>query len=328
MKNRIAQNLGLFIIILLVFACEAGTEEAKTDIKTANEATATVVDKVKQLQKPSFEIPYQLNAPDTIFKLVRDLKEISGLTMTSNEEQLLAVNDEQGIIFYLNYETGNAEESVKFAKMNDYEGIEAIGKSIYVTKSNGTIIQVKDIGSPLQVAESFPTFLKTANDVEGLGYDAERGDLLLACKGKAGEGEDLKKSRAIYSFNIKTKELNSLPFLVIKRAAIVNFLSTDKVQNTWAAYWKDFSIEQIAKGFSPSGIAIHPSTKNRYILSSAGANLLMVLNPGGEILQIEKIDPELLRQPEGICFHSDGRLFISSEGRGGKARLLVFSPNK
>jgi uncharacterized protein YjiK len=41
---------------------------------------------------------------------------------------------------------------------------------------------------------------------------------------------------------------------------------------------------------------------------------------------VQKLDKELLPQPEGICFSPDGIMFISSEGKGGKGRILVFQP--
>ncbi len=318
-KITVTLKVTVIYLLLLFVACEPSVQQANT------EEVATHKTDINPSPKTGFQIPYQLNKPDTSFKLVYDLKEISGLSMTRDEQQLLAVNDEQGVIFYISPETGKVEKKVKFGKMNDYEGIEAVKREIYVTKSNGTILEVKDVGRPLQVTESFPTFLKNENDVEGLGYDAVSNSLLLACKGKAGEGDDLKKSRTIYAFDLKTKELKPEPLLVIKRATIEAFLNSEEQKSRWMNYWKEFTIEQLAKAFAPSAIALHPKTRNRYILSSSG-KLLVVLNSKGEILQIEKLDDTLMRQPEGLCFRSDGTMFISSEGRGAKARLLVFKP--
>lgn len=305
-----SQLLGL---LLLLFSCES-------EAPSANKAQSL-------LPQPSasFQLSYQLDKPDTFFLLKNDLVEISGLSMDASNDKLLAINDEEGIIFYLNYETGQVEKQVKFGKMNDYEGIETVGEKVYVTKSNGTIYEITDLRRPLQLTETYPTFLKTINDVEGLAYDARSNSLLLACKGKAGEGEAFKKSRAIYTFNLNQKELSPEPFLLIKREAVAAFFNKEKSKNPLAAYWQDFTIEQLSKAFAPSGIAIHPKTGNLYLLSSSG-KMLLILGKNKEILHLVKLDASLMRQPEGICFHPDGRLFISSEGDGARGRLLVFSP--
>ena len=75
--------------------------------------------------------------------------------------------------------------------------------------------------------------------------------------------------------------------------------------------------------FSPSGIAIHPMTGEMFVLSTAG-RLLVVLSPEGEIVRIERMKKSLQPQPEGICFDSDGSLFIASEGDGGTALISKY----
>jgi uncharacterized protein YjiK len=84
-----------------------------------------------------------------------------------------------------------------------------------------------------------------------------------------------------------------------------------------------FVPEQAASAFSPSGIAIHPNTELVYILSSVG-KLLVILTPNGSIHHIEKLNKEIHKQPEGICFEKDGTLWISTEGKGGTAKIFEF----
>ncbi len=42
------------------------------------------------------------------------------------------------------------------------------------------------------------------------------------------------------------------------------------------------------------------------------------------MLTIKQLDKKTFRQPEGICFDPEGNLFISNEGQGGKANILIF----
>ena len=44
---------------------------------------------------------------------------------------------------------------------------------------------------------------------------------------------------------------------------------------------------------------------------------MAVYNRNGQLVSFQAIDPDLMPQPEGICFSPDGTLFISSEGKKG-----------
>ena len=86
-------------------------------------------------------------------------------------------------------------------------------------------------------------------------------------------------------------------------------------------------LDKRMKDFAPSGLAIEPTTGNLFILSSQG-HLLLVVNPEGEIKTIQFLDRFQYRQPEGICFDANGTLYLSSEGKGGTAKLYVVSKTK
>jgi sugar lactone lactonase YvrE len=42
-----------------------------------------------------------------------------------------------------------------------------------------------------------------------------------------------------------------------------------------------------------------------------------VYSHSGELKAIQKLDANLLLQPEGICFSPDGTMYISTEGKHG-----------
>ena len=86
-------------------------------------------------------------------------------------------------------------------------------------------------------------------------------------------------------------------------------LEKDRVLNLASKYKlpkKDFP-------FAPSGIAIHPISKNIYIIASKGKTLC-VFSPKGDILHLQNLDAEIYTQPEGIMFFENGDMMIASEG--------------
>ena len=79
--------------------------------------------------------------------------------------------------------------------------------------------------------------------------------------------------------------------------------------------------------FNPSAIAIHPQSHNIYLLSTKDNKCMAVYNREGKLIAFQKIDKDLMPQPEGICFSPDGKLYISSEGnKHGHGKLFEFDP--
>ena len=79
--------------------------------------------------------------------------------------------------------------------------------------------------------------------------------------------------------------------------------------------------------FKPSAAAIHPIDKRLYILSSAG-QLLVITDNMGKVLEAYNLNPDRNPQAEGIAFSPEGTLFISNEGKYGKATLQIFPYKK
>jgi len=90
---------------------------------------------------------YSLNKKTyTQFSLPKELKEISGLAMSS-DGKLFCHNDEKGIIYQLDYKTGNIVSKFKLGWLTvqrDFEGM-AIAKDIfYLVTSSGKIYSFKE----------------------------------------------------------------------------------------------------------------------------------------------------------------------------------------
>jgi len=251
------------------------------------------------------QLPYSFDRPDKIFALPPELVEISGLSLSADEQHLIAVQDEWGHLFKIDRQTGAVLPSIPFGAEGDYEGIEFVEPHVYVVNSQGTIFQLTptDQWSATSLS-TFPTFLNSTYDVEGLGYDKETHSLLLACKEHPDEADD----RLVFAFSLAEKQLLPDPVLRIQQTTIRACSGQANIL------------------FKPSGIARHPQTGAFYILSAA-ADMLLIMTAQGQITHCLHLPKELYHQPEGICFSSDGTLYISDEGNKKKpGSVKVFFP--
>lgn len=244
----------------------------------------------------SAQFPYDLDHPELVAELPEALREISGLTLRGNE--LLAIEDEDGILFFLDATDGTINRRTEFWEAGDYEGLAAVGMNeVWVTKSNGRLYRITDPRSDRPKVTEFNTWLKGENDVEGLAYDAPRNRLLLACKDDPkGNGLD-KDNRYLFAFDLNKLEL-------AEEAA--------------------YSIPREDE-FSPSALAIHPHTGQLFLTSSVG-NRLLVADSTGRIETVRKLDKKWLPQPEGLAFTPDGTLYISTEAKDGEPARIYRLP--
>lgn len=241
------------------------------------------------------------------FELSSEIREISGLEM-SKDNRLFAHNDERGIIYQLDLNSGNIIKKFiigRFIKKSDFEGIAIAGDFFYLVTSNGKIAEFKEAGnrgsSPYEL---YHTGLNKKNNVEGLCYDPDTKCLLLACKGDA--GKEFKNYKAVYAFSLETKKLIPEPRFLIKEKTILSQYNVDE--------------------FKPSGIAMHPLTGTYFILAAAG-RIIVELSRDGKILDAQKLNHKIHEQPEGICFSTDYTMFISDEGKK-HGKLTRYKINK
>jgi uncharacterized protein YjiK len=255
-------------------------------------------------------LPYNLAQPDNKIKLPGKLVEVSGLSWF-DKHQLAGIQDEEGYIFIIDTKSEKIVKKEKFTKDGDYEGVAVVRNKLYIVRSDGAIFKVKDFDEKDQKTKKFKTDLSESNDVEGLCYNEQETELLVLCKEKPGIKSKKESYRAIYSFDLEEKELSKKPKYKINLKKLNSFLNgkfgTNKKYN-----------------FKPSGIAIHPITNEIYVIASLG-KLLVVLGKDGQLKDAEILDPVKFKQPEGITFDPEGNLYISNEGKNGKANILQFN---
>ncbi|MCU0345453.1 MAG: SdiA-regulated domain-containing protein [Saprospiraceae bacterium] len=267
---------------------------------------------------------YHLDKPDHILDLADEIKEISGLSFTADFKTLAAVNDEAGIVFLLDKKSGEIVSRIPFRESGDFEGVEIVGEDAWVVKSNGSLYQIKNFAQQNPVVEKYKSFLNSEHDVEGIAYDPIHQRLLLGCKGKGVEGLDKPLNKAIYAFDLSTKTVSETPAFLLTLPDLQDFLKKSGEDEADKKLERIFSPEDAQMKFSPSGIAIHPKTGEIYITSARG-NTLLVLDANGKILHLERLKKSTHAQPEGICFDTDGTLYIANEGAdGGAGKIYAF----
>jgi len=277
-------------------------------------------DEIRYVHQASIQDAYTFDEPDAQFKLSNDLKEISGITIF-DDEHLAAIEDERGKIYRISLSTGEIVEDDRFEDDGDYEDLVRIDTTFFVLRSDGDIFEAPGWPVKKKDTKKYETILGSKNDTEGLAYDAKHNRLLIACKEYP--GKDLDQKRAIYAFDLSTKEVDPTPaFLIDLRQ--VNQMKPDHALNNVVRRLVT-PLSDIS-GFKPSAIAIHPITGHLFILSSV-RKLLVALNENGDIDAVWELDEKTSVQPEGLTFLPNGDLFISNEGNGQKANLLRFNYN-
>jgi uncharacterized protein YjiK len=247
---------------------------------------------------------YQLNKPKS-FELGKVLNEISGISFQAEDSSLIAISDNQEKIIQIQLKNMKLKDMTKkvVAPESDLEGVAVVENTIYILLSRGVIKAVQPGAGDSSEVITYTLPLGGVNDFETLYYDRAQNALIMICKSCAHEkGEGF---RTAFRFDLKSNQFDSIAHFRIQRDAIEEIL-------------KDKDIK-----FAPSAAAIHPITNQLFILSSAG-NLLVITDRKGQVLEAYKLNPDIYPQAEGIAFAPNGDMFISNEGKLGKANLLVF----
>jgi uncharacterized protein YjiK len=261
----------------------------------------------KSRAQTEFSVHFDFENPTQKIVLPAEMREISGLTFSENEKHFLAICDEKGQIFFINKKSGAVEKSKIFRERGDFEDVAAVNDSVFCVKSDGDLYKITDLDDGSPTVEKFESgFLNEEDhDIEGMCFDQKNRRILLVSKGPADNFEP----RGVFSFLIDSNKFAEKPIFLIDPCEIERFLGKK------------------GKPFSPSGIAIEPVSGDFYVLSSVGKRLA-IFSSDGKLNGVLKLDKEIFPQPEGIVFSTDGRLFISSEGKTDAAVILEFEQKK
>ncbi len=267
-----------------------------------------------------YEFPYDL-ANSEVYDLEPELKEVSGLCFDKLTQNLIAVEDESGVIYYINQANGEIVKRDSVYKAGDYEGITNTVDYFYILKSSGTVYEI-DKKNLSAEPKKIKGFLNTGYDAEGLTYLKEKNALLICAKQNP-EGYD-QNQRSIFLYDIAKGEMDLEPFLVIERSDIINLIK-QKYSAEYAAknFGKILDEGRAYLHLGPSGIAFQPKSRNMYILSSKSKLLMIYDYKTKTLLDVMKLDKSIMPQPEGICFDKNNNLYIASEAKKGSPHLIV-----
>ncbi|MFT4031793.1 MAG: SdiA-regulated domain-containing protein [Siphonobacter sp.] len=256
-------------------------------------------------------LSYDLQHPVKVSELPKALKEISGITYVK-DGQLAAINDEQGDLFLFDYRTGKVTDQRIWGQPGDYEDIAYLDGLFYVLRSDATLFKFSldqtyqpggtIVGGKRELKSQQLSLPGDKNEVEGLCYDPRTKWFFIAAKETKG-----KPHHYVYFYDPQRQA--SWTGIILRKA---NFeeeagLSGKEVE------------------FKPSAIAVHPKTQHVYILAANGHKLLVMNRQGGRFVSVEKLDPTVFEQPEGLCFAPDGTLFISGEGKKSSGKIWQFA---
>lgn len=242
---------------------------------------------------------YKLSEPRVI-PLPTALDEISGIAYYPPDTSVFAIIDEAGTLFKISLNDPQQIRQWSFDKKRDYEELVLIDSTFYVLVSKGDIVSIRFEGdSSIATKSDFGEGGKSKNEFESMIYIGNN-KLVIICKECK---DDSKEVLSSYTYNISENVYT--PFIQFDLKQILN----DR---------------QMKGRFKPSGAAIHPFTKDIYIISSINKSL-MITDSAGRYKASYELNPNLYKQPEGITFTPEGHMIISNEfADEGFGELLLF----
>jgi hypothetical protein len=264
---------------------------------------------------------YNFNAPVSKDVLPAILHEISGLAIIDSTT-IACIQDENGILFLYDTKLRKIKRELAFGLNGDYEGITLVGKSLFILRSDGMLFEIKNFNSPKFSVKTYTPQIPALNN-EGLCYDETNNRLLIGAKGKINKDPLNKDQRVIYAFDLQTKTLNKKPVFQLN---INDINISAKLDGFTFAKRKDKkgNIIDVGLKLNTSEIAIHPVTRQLYVLSATD-HCLFLFNMNGKLETITPLNPNLFNKPEGLSFFANGDLIVSNEGQEHQPTLLRFN---
>ena len=241
-----------------------------------------------------------------VINLPQVLDEISGISYYPKDTSVFAIIDEDGILFKIPLKDPSTVKEWRFDKQRDFEDLVYRDSSFYVLVSNGDMDKLTFVNDKIEIEKTeFPNSSKKVNEFESLYYSADSGKVVLLCK----QCEEDKKTK-LTSFYFDDSAKGFQTYATIQTEPIFQKLGSKN--------------EKI----KPSAAAVHPITKDLYVLCSVNS-MIFIQNEQGKLKDIIKLNPKLYKQPEGMAFTPEGDLIISNEVYlEGYATLLLLKNKK
>ncbi len=279
----------LAMCLLAAGACKRGPDDLATvDSDVVAVARATRLQRELASNDPSWQ-----TTPLARWVLPRELREISGLTL-SKDGRLLAQTDEIGKVWELDYRRGILVKRFALGEggvHGDFEGITTVDSVMYLLTSKGKLYEFHEGANHADVGfDVHDTKLESACEFEGVAFDPTLNSLLLACKHVLDSTAN--NAIVIYRWRLSGDKKDRLSRLVVPIASVIG-------TNDW-------------KSFHPSDITIDPFSGN-YVLIASKERGLIEITPTGAPVLARPLPPDHI-QPEGVAITKDSILIISDEG--------------
>jgi uncharacterized protein YjiK len=262
---------------------------------------------------------YDFENPTQSFELQPQLHEISALT-DINAQTAACVQDELGTVFFIDLESGRIVDRVPFGPPADYEGLTRVDDSLWIIESNGLLTELLLHRSRLKVGSIRRLDLGHDN-IEGLGYDAVSGTILIAPKDGPQGTKAEKRDRRVFAFDPRTGEVRADLALDTSLDRIAAEAEQDGIALPMRTTKQGEQRMRLKARFS--SIAIHPSSGRIYALSAVD-HAVLEFDRSGRFRGIHGFDARTLPQVEGLSFLPNSDLMVASEGANGPARIQVF----
>ena len=267
------------------------------------------------------KLGYDFSKPLVNDILPASLQEISGLAIIDSTT-IACIQDENGILFLYDIKKHKLKQQYTFGLNGDYEGITRVGQLLYILRSDGVLFELKDYTTKKLKVKTYATRVPAINN-EGLCYDSINNRLLIGAKGKINKDPLNKDLRCIYEFDLNTKTLNQKPAFNFNTIDVNLFAKLHDFKFSKRTT-KNGKVVEISLKFNTSEIALHPITKQLYILS-ANDHCLFICNNKGELEHIEQLNSITFNKAEGLSFYPNGDVLISNEGQAHQPTLLKFN---
>ena len=240
------------------------------------------------------------------WKLPKSLREISGLALDTRQ-RLFAHNDEQAIIYQLDYREGRRVKKFSLgdpAIRGDFEGIAVANDAFYLIDSDGALYAAPEGENNSTVSYRLTrTGLGERCEIEGLEYESAAESLLVLCKSPRQKA--LKGYVTVFRWSLETNALDDGKTIQLDRDALQDSMGS--------------------REFHPSGITVVPGSDHLLIVA-AKEHALLELSADGELIAAIKLPTaKHHRQTEGIALTAEGDLLLADEGGGKRGRLGVYA---
>jgi uncharacterized protein YjiK len=242
-----------------------------------------------------------------VWELPAALVEISANVLI-DDQRMACIQDNAGTIYLYNLQSKAIEQKIVFTGKGDFESLVHVGNTFYALRADGHLYKITPGTKAEPVVETFDLPLTVENDTESMFYDVTGNRLLIGVKEKNLANANT-SGKEVYAFDLKTNTMSPKPVLTIEEPD-----DATPSEATKKGKKKD-------RKFKPSEIAMHPSTRELYILNGP-ASILLIADALGKIKKQYPLDKQLFPQPEGLCFSKSGELYISSEG-GNRGRGII-----